>query len=690
MCINIKVTLSIVFLLSGCIHVVAQQSFLPQNLGKSVNSELDEFNPVISPDEKNLYFNRSNHPENTYGTFDSEDIWVSEFKNGQWGTAKHLPQLNVGRYNSILSISPDGKTILINGIYNKKGTFWYKRGLSMCTQTASGWSVPQRLKVRKMKRLHAGFKSNAAMSADGKIIVMSLKKMYNNESSDIYWIQKTDGEKWKKPVKIKSLSSKASEDAPFLSKDNKTIYFSSDRENKGSYDLYVAKISADDFKEWSLPRKLSDTINSNGYDSYFKTNVKGSYAFFASSNKSVGNSDIFKVKLFEENPYVLVKGQVLNTKTNMPLPPATKFSVMIDGKEADSVKINADSASFKIKLKLGKKYTIKANVKNYTAQGEIIDVTTQREFTTRQQTLWVTPYSYVLVRGRFLVNGTSNSITALAKPSLWIDNVLMDTAQVNLDSGTYSVKLKHGRVYNMQVRALKHDPVPAKLDLSAVDSYQEINKDLFAEPEKMATITGKIFDKRTGKVFPPKSPLRIVVDNRPEVIVSIDSATSSYELKLPPGVDYTISATAPNYYPVYENIQLTGQPGNTRVYKDLYIVPIEVGQSIRINNIFFESGKSVLKKESFSELDKVASFLSENTSIKIEISGHTDNVGKAETNLKLSLARAKTVADYIISKGISKDRIASKGYGLTKPVAPNTTKEGKALNRRVEFTILGK
>ena len=94
MCINIKVTLSIVFLLSGCIHVVAQQSFLPQNLGKSVNSELDEFNPVISPDEKNLYFNRSNHPENTYGTFDSEDIWVSEFKNGQWGTAKHLPQLN--------------------------------------------------------------------------------------------------------------------------------------------------------------------------------------------------------------------------------------------------------------------------------------------------------------------------------------------------------------------------------------------------------------------------------------------------------------------------------------------------------------------------------------------------------------------------------------------------------------------
>jgi OOP family OmpA-OmpF porin len=118
--------------------------------------------------------------------------------------------------------------------------------------------------------------------------------------------------------------------------------------------------------------------------------------------------------------------------------------------------------------------------------------------------------------------------------------------------------------------------------------------------------------------------------------------------------------------------------------------PIEVGQSIRLNNIFFETAKAVLKRESFPELDRVIDFLTQNSEIKIEIAGHTDNVGKVASNQKLSLARAKSVAAYLASKGIATDRIVSKGYGSSKPVAPNKTAAGKAQNRRVEFTILDK
>ena len=127
-----------------------------------------------------------------------------------------------------------------------------------------------------------------------------------------------------------------------------------------------------------------------------------------------------------------------------------------------------------------------------------------------------------------------------------------------------------------------------------------------------------------------------------------------------------------------------------KVFKDLTIVPIEVGQSIRINNIFFETGKAALKHESFSELDRVAKFLRDNPEIKIEIGGHTDNVGKEASNLRLSQARADAVASYIISRGAAATNVISKGYGLTKPIASNATVIGKAQNRRVEFTILDK
>ena len=124
--------------------------------------------------------------------------------------------------------------------------------------------------------------------------------------------------------------------------------------------------------------------------------------------------------------------------------------------------------------------------------------------------------------------------------------------------------------------------------------------------------------------------------------------------------------------------------------RDLVLAPIEVGQSVKINNINFETGKSILKKESFEELDRVVNFLNTNKTIKIQIQGHTDNVGKPDKNLQLSKARAKAVIEYLSAQGIDPVRLTSEGFGQNVPVADNKTTAGKALNRRVEFKILGK
>ena len=114
------------------------------------------------------------------------------------------------------------------------------------------------------------------------------------------------------------------------------------------------------------------------------------------------------------------------------------------------------------------------------------------------------------------------------------------------------------------------------------------------------------------------------------------------------------------------------------------------GQILSTNNILFDFGKSILRAEAFAELDKVARMMKANPNMKIELSAHTDAIGGYSENLKLSDDRANSSKQYLISKGIKGERIISKGYGETTPVASNQTDGGRQLNRRVEFRILKK
>jgi len=121
---------------------------------------------------------------------------------------------------------------------------------------------------------------------------------------------------------------------------------------------------------------------------------------------------------------------------------------------------------------------------------------------------------------------------------------------------------------------------------------------------------------------------------------------------------------------------------------DLSNVDLEVGNTIALNNIQFETAKADLLSTSFAELDKLVQILEENPALKIQINGHTDNQGSESYNQKLSQNRANSVTTYLQDKGIAADRLTHKGFGLTQPIAPNDTAEGQQLNRRVEFKIL--
>ena len=120
------------------------------------------------------------------------------------------------------------------------------------------------------------------------------------------------------------------------------------------------------------------------------------------------------------------------------------------------------------------------------------------------------------------------------------------------------------------------------------------------------------------------------------------------------------------------------------------LVPIEIGESIQLNNVFFVQSKSVLMPESYPELDRLVQIMKDNVTIEIELDGHTEGRGDPKANIALSEVRVEAVKEYLVSKGVSGKRIVGKGYGGAKPMVSNDTEENRQLNRRVEFKITKK
>jgi outer membrane protein OmpA-like peptidoglycan-associated protein len=167
-------------------------------------------------------------------------------------------------------------------------------------------------------------------------------------------------------------------------------------------------------------------------------------------------------------------------------------------------------------------------------------------------------------------------------------------------------------------------------------------------------------------------------------------SNGDYKIVLPYGRNYGFSAKADGFIAISDNMDLSDVADYKEINRDLYLVPIEIGEVVRLNNIFFDLAKATLRPESFPELDRVVKYMLDNPTMEIAMAGHTDNIGSDDANLTLSADRSKAVKDYIVSKGITENRITSNGFGESKPIASNETDDGRQLNRRVEFTILKK
>lgn len=221
-------------------------------------------------------------------------------------------------------------------------------------------------------------------------------------------------------------------------------------------------------------------------------------------------------------------------------------------------------------------------------------------------------------------------------------------------------------------------------------------KDIFSfempvqtRPEMVTYMKGKIFDAKND--LPLKARFELTDLNAGKVINMSysDSITGEFLVCIPTDHNYMLNVSKKGYLFFSENFALKDRyQVNDPFLKDIPLQPLQVGVSTILKNIFYETDSFALKMESEAELTKIVQFLQENAEVRIEISGHTDNIGNQEYNQILSENRAKTVAEYLINASIDSNRIIYHGYGMKMPVVSNDTEEYRAQNRRTEMKII--
>jgi OOP family OmpA-OmpF porin len=387
-----------------------------ETLGGAINTEFSEIHPLIAPDGQKLYFVRVSHPSNNFGKEGSNDVWFSDLmKDKSWAVARKMGNtINKDRYNDLFSITPDGNTALIRGVYNN-GKKTDEVGISLSKKKGDNWQQPNKLDIPKLDAMCKGQFLTAFLSNSGKILILAFSEKKNGKEDDLYISLLDKSGKWSKPESLgNDINTSASETTPFLAADNNTLYFASDQKGgEGGFDIWMSKRNGKSWHGWSKPINLGKNINSEKDDMYFSIEASGEFGYLSSKNKTVGKSDLFRVKLKEEEeraaddaaltasknpenqvkpkekdevpiytptPTILLSGTVKNQKTGLPSDAKIIYEDLDTGEELGVADANPLTGEYKISLPYGNRYAIRAEAKGFIPVSKNIDLSIQGTF----------------------------------------------------------------------------------------------------------------------------------------------------------------------------------------------------------------------------------------------------------------------------------------------------------------------
>ncbi len=613
------------------------KNYAVQNLGNNINSSFSDHSPVISADGKTLYYtSRRAEGENDKEELDGEpfeDIFVAhKLDSVTWGKPESI-QLNTTGHDATCQLY-DNDTKMIIYKFTKGGDIYYSE------KEGNKWGDPKPFPNVNTKK----FESSAFVTADGKIAYFSSNRYKKNDDLDIYYIVKDDNGKWSKIKELKgAINTKFDEDAPYLTPDGKTMYFSSrGHKNMGGFDIF--KSTLDDNGVWSTPENLGYPINTPDDDVYYYLSSNGRRGYLASyRSEGFGEKDIYEITPIAG---VKIQGLITEDVTGNKVDGVTVLFVSQKQTTAPSAAsdLSKEGGNFGVKVTSYNTYKVAILKGQDTLKTELIELPAIDEEDKVLTRNFVIPYvakpedqpatppakgepgtapahRYVFRNTYFPEN--SATLTPEAKRELDI------AAEVLAKNPDAEIKLKG---YD------KSNTTLAKQRAQAVNNYLTAKG---VDPARIKATTGN------------KSAKNTVNDRSVEMDVTLKS-----------------------------NMAMNFDPKTIPSYT--------VGSTFILRNVYFVTAKHDLRPEGKAELDTLRSIMQANPSLKIELGGHTDDIGKEEYNQKLSENRAKAAVDYLIKQGIAADRLTYKGYGEASPYVPNNSDANRQLNRRTEAKIIGR
>lgn len=512
-----------------------------------------------------------------------------------------------------------------------------------------------------------GSEANISLSADGQ----QLYVYRDVNGGDIYY-SNLEGDTWSGLLPLSSnINTPDWETHASLSLDGKTLYFVSNKK-EGSYggrDIWQSVKLPNG--QWSIPINAGPQINTKEDEEAPFLHPDGVTFFFSSKgHKNMGGFDIFK--------------SVKDKNGNWSSPENLKYPIN-----------TPDDDIFYVQSTDGKRGYF-SSIRNNGLGGKDI-------YTINFEKAIAEPLT--LLKGYITFDGATKGLPKVEIVATDRETgLVVQNSKSNELTGKYLMIIKpgvEGKTYTISYEAEGFQPINVTITIPPNSSYQEIEKSVLLHSLNFESKTpGTISIAGTVKNVYEKSiaGAQIVVkDNISGKLIETyytASDSGSYSFILNRGQNYNLSYEANGYLFQSENINVPKQPEYLVLTKNIVLEKVKIGSKIVLNNIFFDSNKATLRKESNLEIEKLLNLMKEYPELTFEIAGHTDNKGNDATNLQLSQMRAQAVVNAFVKKGINVKYLVAKGYGETMPIATNTlpngesNKKGMQQNRRVEIKII--
>lgn len=340
------------------------------NMGTRINSVYSELAPIISADNKTLFFTRDGHPENI-GAEKNQDIWISKKEGNRFQKAINpYNPLNNEHHNFIFSTNSDGSKLLMSTKFNENSP----PILSQSTIDENFWSELDTFEFVELNK-SSSFVSYS-LSQGQNLMFVSMAREDSYGGSDIYFSKKIDG-KWSELKNLgPNINTAADEITPFIANDNKTLYFSTDGwPGYGDKDLFVSKYD-EMTNQWSQAKNLGSQINTEGWEAYLTISSSNQQAYFVSTTNSMGAEDIFTIKMpTEANPSnsIIVKGKVTDMNGN-PLASIIEYTDLNTDELIGNATSSSSDGTYQITLPVNSFYGISAKLDGYYPISKSIDL----------------------------------------------------------------------------------------------------------------------------------------------------------------------------------------------------------------------------------------------------------------------------------------------------------------------------